>query len=491
MVAAAKKDVDVGITVKKNQDFSEWYTQVVHKAELADIRYGVQGFIVHMPWGFRILRRLYELLEEEVEKDGHQPFLFPLVIKKENLAKEQEHAGFTPEVFWITKAGDKMLEEDVALRPTGETQIYPLYALWIRGHGDLPYKGYQSRICVYRSEKTTRPFLRGREFMFFETHDVFATHDDALKQVETDIEISQRVILKQCKVPFLFFKRPAWDVFKGALRTYTSDTLMPDGRRNQLGSTHDLGQKFSRAFNIQFQDERGEKQYAWQTCFGPGIWRIFAAIIGIHGDDKGLVLPFDLAPVQVVLVPIYYSDEEKKTVLSFCEKICKMLPHFRTFIDASPNSPGYKFNHWEMKGVPLRLEIGPREASSEQATVVTRTSQEKTKVPLKTLGKDIQRFVRAVDEEIGRRAAAYFKDNTKHAQSLAELRKIIQKKPSFVVVPFCSVEQAGASCAEKLKEATDGVYVCGTLYPEEKKAEGNCIMCGKKAGHMVYTAKSY
>src|SRR3989344_1081601 len=239
----------------KKENFSEWYTWVVNEAELADIRYGVQGFIVHMPWGFRIIRRLYEYLEKEVEDDNHQPFLFPLVIKKENLEKEKQHAGFAPDVFWVTKAGNKNIEEEIALRPTGETQIYPTYALWIQGHTDLPFKGYQSRICVYRNEKTTRPFLRGREFMFFETHDVFSTHEQALNQVETDLEICKKVILGKLKIPFLFFKRPQWDKFKGAVNTFTPDTMMPDGKRNQIASTHDLGQNFSKAYNIQFIDK--------------------------------------------------------------------------------------------------------------------------------------------------------------------------------------------------------------------------------------------
>jgi prolyl-tRNA synthetase len=483
------KETNEGITVKKSEDFSEWYSQVVQKAELADIRYGVQGFIVHSPWGFRILRKIYEMLEHEVELDNHEPFLFPLVIKKENLDKEEEHAGFAPEVFWITKSGSKKMEEEVALRPTGETQIYPMYSLWIRSYNDLPYKGYQSRICTYRSEKTTRPFLRGREFMFFETHDVFSTHKEALTQVEKDIRISEDVIRKQCKIPFLLFKRPSWDKFKGASNTFTPDTLMPDGKRNQLASTHDLGQNFAKAFDINFQDKDGKKKQPFQTCYGPGIWRIMAALIGIHGDDNGLILPFDLAPKQVVVVPIF-KDKDKKSVLNYCNELKESL-NFSCIVDDSEATPGFKYNNWEMKGVPIRIEVGPKEVSSKTVTVVLRTNRNKIQTKLKDVNSEIKKQADILDKEIENKSKTYFKDNTHDAKDLDELKRIMKSYRGFVRVPFCSVDKDGEACADKLKEQTDGVNVCGTLYPKEEKASGNCIVCNKKAKHIVYTAKSY
>ncbi len=483
------KKTNEGITVKKDEDFSEWYSQVVQKAELADIRYGVQGFIVHSPWGFRILRRIYELLEKDVEADDHEPFLFPLVIKKENLDKEEEHAGFAPEVFWVTKSGSKQMEEEVALRPTGETQIYPMYALWIRSYNDLPFKGYQSRICTYRSEKTTRPFLRGREFMFFETHDVFATHKEALEQVEKDLLTSEAVIRKQCKIPFLSFKRPQWDKFMGALNTFTPDTLMPDGKRNQMASTHDLGQNFAKAFDINFQDKDGTKKNPWQTCYGPGIWRIMAALIGIHGDDNGLILPFDLAPKKVVIIPIF-KEENKASVIEYCKDLEKKLD-YSCIVDSTESTPGFKYNKWEMKGVPIRIEIGPKEVLEKTATLVLRTNKTKISVNIKDINSEIKKQSINLDKEIEKKAKEYFKNNTHDAKDLTELKKIIKAHRGFVRVPFCSVENDGEKCADKLKEVTDGVNVCGTLYPVEEKASGNCIICDKKAKHIVYTAKSY
>ncbi len=478
------------ITVKKEENFSEWYTQVVQKAELADIRKGVQGFIVHMPWGFRILRKIYEYLEKEVEDDNHEPYLFPVVVKKENLEKEKEHAGFAPDVFWITRAGDKQLEEEFALKPTGETLIYPNYSLWIRSYNDLPFKGYQSRIMSYRNEKTTRPFLRGREFMFFETHDVFATHEEAINQVNKDLEMSQAVLKEKCKIPFVFFKRPQWDKFKGADATFTPDTIMPDGKRNQLGSTHDLGQNFAKAFDVMFQDKKGKKEYAWQTCWGPGIWRMMAAIIGIHGDDKGLILPFDMAPIQIIIVPIF-SEKEKSSVMKYCEELKKSLGKYRTKIDTTEGSPGFKYNEWEMKGVPIRIEVGPKEVQAKKVTIALRTSKTKVESKVSDVSQSIEKHAREVDKEIERKAEEYFKDNTYNAKTLEELKNIMNKKRGFIKVPFCSVEMKGEKCAEKLKEETEGVYVCGTLYPKEEKASGNCIICKKPANHIVYTAKSY
>lgn len=487
---------EIGISVKKDENFSEWFTQVCSErgAKLADIRYGVQGFIVHRPWAFRILRRIYELFEEKVEKDGHEPFLFPSVIKKENLTKEQEHAGFAPDVFWITKEGDKKMEEEIALRPTGETQIYPMYALWLRSYNDLPFKGYQSRITVFRNEMTTRPFLRGREFMFFETHDVFSTHEEALEQVKSDLKICKDVILGKLKIPFMFFKRPKWDKFKGADDTYVPDTILPDGKRLQLASTHDLGTNFSKAFDIKVKDKDEQEKNVYQTCFGPGIWRIMAALIGIHGDDNGLILPFDIVPLQVIIIPIISAKDrfENKKILDKCKELTKRLNKgFNVKLDETENSPGFKYNEYELMGVPLRLEIGPEEIKNDVVTLVRRTDRNKIKVKFNELEKEIKKQGKEVDKQIKERAENYFRGNTKNAKSIMEVKEIIEKHRGFIRAPFCSVDNDGWKCAEQLKADTNGGMVCGTLYPRAEKGEGNCIMCGKKAKWMVYIAKSY
>lgn len=493
----AKEDKNMlGITVKKNENFSEWYSQVIQKAELADIRYGIQGFIVHRPWSFAIIKKLYNFLEEEVERQGHDAYLFPIAVKEKDLAREAEHANFTPEVFWITEAGSEKIEERFALRPTGEAQIYPMYALWFRSHKELPFKGYQSRHTVFRNEMTTRPFLRGREFLFFESHDVFNTHDEALSQIKDDLDTCEKVIKGKAKIPFLYFKRPQWDKFKGADNTFTPDTLMPDGKRNQLASTHDLGTNFANAYDIKVRGEDGEDHFVWQTCFGPGIWRIMAALIGIHGDDKGMVVPFDLAPLHAVIVPILFTDEAKsKNVLGFCKEIEDELKRdgYKVKLDDTDETPGFKYNKWELKGVPLRIEIGPKEVEKNSVCIVLRTNGKKEFVPVKDLIKAMKNSALQLDKDIDEKAEQYFKDNTRDASSMEELKETIVKYKGFIRVPFCSVENDGKECADILKTETEGGNVCGTLYPKEGKVKAGhkCVVCGKKANHTVYVAKSY
>ena len=480
-----------GVTVTKEENFSEWFTQVVQKAELADSRYGIQGFIVHQPWGFSIIKKIYEYLEKAIEDDGHVAYLFPMAVKEGDLLREKEHAGFTPDVFWITEAGSTKLEERFALRPTGEAQIYPMYSLWLRSHRDLPFKGYQSRIPAFRNDSSTRPFLRGREFMFFESHDVFQTHEEALKQIKTDLEICKEIIGKKIKLPFLYFKRPQWDKFKGAVDTFTPDTIAPDGKRLQLASTHDLGQNFSKAYNIKIKDQNDKECNVWQTCFGPGIWRIMAGLIAIHGDDKGLILPFDMAPVQIMIVPILTKGKEK-IVLKECKNILEMLKKYRVKLDDREISPGMKYNEWELKGVPIRIEVGQKEVEAKKVTIAVRTNKNKETISNKSLLLNVKNASEEVDIAIEKRAKKYFKENTKEAKSLKELQKIIEEHRGFVKVPFCSVESDGEKCSEILKAETHGGNVCGTLYPKEEKVVGQkCIVCGKVAKHIVYVAKSY
>ena len=484
-----------GIRAKKEENFSEWYTEVIQKAELADIRFGIQGFIVHKPWGFFIIKKIYEALEAEVETQGHQAFLFPTAVKEENLMKEKEHAGFTPEVLWVTEAGDKKLEEKFALRPTGEAQIYPIYALWLRSYRDLPYRGYQSRISVFRNEMTTRPFLRGREFLFFETHDAFNTHEEALEQIQLDLDTCKKIIHGKFKIPFFYFKRPEWDKFKGADNTFTPDTLMPDGKRNQLASTHDLGQNFSKAYEIKIKGKDEKEFFAYQTCFGPGIWRIMAALIGIHGDDKGLILPFDMAPIQIVIVPIVPKEEFRNNIM----RVCKILEEnvktlgYRAKIDDSEDTPGSKYNKWEMMGVPIRFEVGPKEVENKSIAIALRGIKEKKIVSATDINKELKIKIEELDKALQDRADSYLNDKVRESETLKDLIQIMKKHRGFIRIPFCSVDKDGEKCEEKLKAETQGARVCGTLYPipEKVKHEQKCVVCNKEAKHIVYIAKSY
>ena len=481
-----------GITVKKDEDFSEWYTQVVSPegAALADNRYDVKGAIVHLPWGYKIARNIYRTLEKVIEKRGHEPFLFPVFTHKSNLDKEEEHSGFAPEVFWVTKGGDKDLEEPLALRPTGETQIYPRYAEWLRSHAQLPMKYYQSRHTVYRYESHARPFLRGREFLFFETHNVFETHEEALQSIEDDKETMESVIRDTFKIPFKFLKRPSWDKFLGADNTYVGDCIMPDGKRNQISSTHDLGTNFAEAFDLTYADEEGNHRNPYQTCFGPGIWRIIAAAIGIHGDNKGLILPSTLAPTQVVITPILFDNEDtNQKILEVCNRI-KNESSLRVHIDTRDKNPGWKFNQWEMKGVPLRLEIGPRDLENEEAVLCRRTQSEKTTVDLNSVVATLPSELHGVDADLDAQAEAYMTDRVSTAKTIQDVSEAIEH--GFVKAPFYDIEgEEAEQYADTLQEEVPGAQICGVEPNAAPKDCGTCIVSGKKAKYEVYIAKSY
>lgn len=480
---------ELGVTVKKSENFSEWYSQVLVKAGLVDLRYNVQGFVVHRPWLMRIIRMIYKYFEEELEKTGHEPVLFPLVIPEENFEKEKEHVeGFKPEVFWVTEAGDEKLERKLALRPTSETAFYYMYSFWIQSWRDLPLKLYQS-VSVYRNESNTRPLIRGREFLWIEAHCAFANREEALRQVEEDMENSRKVIWEKLGIPFLFLRRPPWDKFAGAEDTYAADTLMPDGRVLQISSTHDLGQRFAKAFNITFLDKDGQRKYAWQTCYGPGIWRIAAALIAIHGDDKGLVLPFSVAPIQVVVIPIYYKEVDRERILAKAHKVREMLASagYRVFVDAREGyTPGWKFNDWELKGVPLRAEIGVREVEKNMVTLCRRDTGERIVVKDEELVQKVRELEVAILENLKSRAFKFFTESIVEARSREEVTKLLEEG-RIVKMPFCGREE----CAAELKEVTNGGKVRGTEIGFVEGDYGSCAWCGEKSRQIVYVAKSY
>ncbi len=476
-----------GITVRKSQNFSEWYTQVVEKADLADTRYNVQGFIVHKTWSMKIIREIYKLFENELEKTGHEPVLFPLVIPEENLKKEGEHFGLVPDVFWVTEKGiGERLEKKLALRPTSETGFYKMYALWIRSYRDLPLKKYQS-VSVYRNEPVTRPFLRGREFLWIEAHDAFETHEEAVRQIDEDMENMKKVIWENLGVPISFFKRPHWDRFLGAEETYATDVLIPDGKVIQVGSTHDLGQKFSIPFEIKFVDKKEQEKFVWQTTYGPGIWRIFASIIAVHGDDKGLVLPFNIAPIQIVIIPIFYSDKDKKEVMKKCNKLKSSLGKiYRVEIDESEKTPGEKFNHWELFGVPARIEVGAKETKGNFVTLYRRDSITKENVSDKQISKRIEKLSEEVLENLKIKARTFLESNTKSPKNRHDFLRDVSKGGITRAV-FCGREE----CAKEIQNETKGAKVRGTLFGKNEKALGKCIYCNHSAKEIVYIAKQY
>lgn len=478
-----------GITVKKSENFSEWYTQVVQKAELADIRYNVKGFLAHMPWSVRIMKKMNDFFEEELEKNGHEPVWFPALIPESFLKKEKEHAEFSANVFWITEAGANFekLEERLALRPTSETAIYTMFSIWVRGWRDLPLKTYQN--CqVWRYESVTRPFIRGREFYWIEAHNAFASENDALKQVKEDMGITERVMHEKVAVPFFFFKRPEHDKFKGAVNTFAADSIMPDGRVIQLPSTHFLGQNFSKAFDIKFIGKDGKVKHAWQTCYGPAAWRIIGALIAIHGDDKGLVLPPEIAPIQAIIVPIAGKDEEKvMRKVRRTEELLKKNGFEVKVDDRGECTPGWKYNYWELKGVPVRIEVGPVDVRKKQVVAVRRDTGRKVVLKDRLLVKNLRKMIGEIQTGLIKKADRFFKNNLSEAKNFETLKNILRKRGGIVRTNWCG----GRECADYIKAETDGGSIRGTRFDKKEKVFGKCIWCKKEAKVVVYVAKSY
>ncbi|MBN2094417.1 MAG: proline--tRNA ligase [Candidatus Aenigmarchaeota archaeon] len=476
----------------KSENFSEWYLQILSAAELVEDRYNVKGFYIMRPWLMEIVDRIYSVWEKELKEKGHGKVLFPTVIPEENFEKEKEHVeGFTPEVFWITEAGGTKFERKLALRPTSETAMYSVYPYWVRSHEDLPLKCFQS-CSVFRYEtKATKPLIRLREFLWIEAHDAFATEEEALAQVKSDMDTTATV-LNHFNVPVLFFRRPDWDKFNGAVSTFAADTMLPDGKRLQLPSTHYLGQNFSKAFGIKFTDKDEQEKFVHQTCYGPPISRTAATIISLHSDDFGLSLPFSVAPIQIVIVPILKKGSEE-AVLCYAKEISERLKEYFVKIDDRDESPGSKFYKWEIRGVPVRLEVGLRETEEKTVSIFRRDKREKSQAKIEDMEQAIKAIEKSIEENLCVRAKEYFKERIFEAETIDGLKEKIEK--GFVKVPFCSREIDGKACAETLKEIAE---IAGTVYPDEENTPSGarpqgkkCIACGREAKEYVYCCRSY
>ncbi len=492
-MSSEKNDTTQAIfDMDKENNFPDWYTEICRVAELADVRYGVKGFTPFPPWSYMSMNLMFDILEEVLQRKDHLPMLFPTVIPESNLKKEADHIeGFVPQVFWIDELGSgEKLEERLALRPTSETAIYPMYSLWVRSWRDLPMKRYQ-RCSVFRSEvKSTRPFLRGREFLWIESHNVYATHEEAQAQVMEDLETTKEVCTDNYGLPVMVFRRTQWDKFPGGLNTYAADTLMPDGKVIQLPSTHDLGDNFARAFDIKYLNKDNEIVYAWQTCYGPAISRIYGAMISVHGDNKGLRLPFKVAPYQVVIVPIF-KGKDAKAVLKYSSEVKKTLRNagLRVYLDQSDVTPGWKYHYWEMKGVPIRVEAGPRDIKKNSIVLFRRDTMKRETVDLKDLKKRVLALGKEIDENLLRMAEAKFEGLIVDAERFGEIDDALDHG-KIARVPFCSIEIDAYSCAEQVEKNTRG-EIRGTRIDIDEKPEGVCVACGRVAKEVVYIARSY
>tara|TARA_Y100000034_G_scaffold29041_1_gene34945 strand:+ start:5407 stop:7098 length:1692 start_codon:yes stop_codon:yes gene_type:complete len=483
-----KKQEKTTFSIDKNKNFSEWYTDIIQKAELADLRGNIKGMIVFQPWSVLVMEKMYKYIEETLQRKGHKPYWFPTLIPESNLTKESAHIkGFTPDVFWVTHGGDTELEEKFALRPTSETLFYQMFALWIRSYKDLPLKAYQ-RANVFRYEtKATRPFLRSREFHWIEAHCAHETEEDAIKQVHEDMETTQEVLHDIFGLPFIFFERPTWDKFPGAHRTFAADVLNPNGKIVQQPSTHMISQEFSKAFDVKFTDKNEKEKLVWITCYGPAISRIFASIVSVHGDNKGLKFPWKIAPIQTIIIPI----GEDKQIQKQAEKIKQDLitNNISTDIDNSEKRLGEKFYFWEMKGVPLRIEFGKKEISKNELTIYRRDINKKETIKIKDLLSYIQKTSIDIDKNLINQADKLFDNKIINAKSKKEIKEIINAG-KIARCGFCSVEKDGEKCAEIIEKEING-EVRGTKLGEKNKEFSKCIGCDKKANHTVYISKSY
>jgi len=474
--------------ISKVDNFSKWYSEILAKAEIADIRYNVKGFVVIRSWGALILEKMYGFYERALQRTGHKPVFFPAVIPEENFKKEASHVeGFKPEVFWLK---DVAGEGGLALRPTSETAFYQMYNLWIRSWRDLPLKLYQ-RASVFRYEtKATRPLIRDREFYWIEAHDCFATKKEAENQVLEDIKMTEEVMHKIYGVPFLPMKRPQWDKFPGADYTIGSDTIMPDGKIIQQPSTHLLERDFAKSFDVKFKDKNDKEDYVWQTCYGPAPSRILASVISFHGDDSGLVLPYALSPVQVVVVPIFNAKNKVK-VLKEAEKL--KLELFNQGIDVevddSDKRPGEKYFFWEMKGVPFRVELGEREIKSKKVSIFIRDVKKREDCSIGKLGEKVKKLGGEFDARLIKKADSFFKKSIVDCKNKKDIENAFKNK-KIARFSFCSVENEGAKCAEFVEKKLQA-RVMGSRWDKKEVGRGRCVVCGKGGGAVVYAGKSY
>lgn len=470
------------MSLPSKEEFSEWYNEVLRRAEIMDVRYPVKGMYVWHPFGFEFRDRIYDDLRGALTDRGHRQTQFPLLIPRTELMKEAQHIkDFEKEVFWVDRAGVDQLEEPLALRPTSETAIYPMFELWIRSHADLPLKIFQV-VNTFRYEtKHTRPLIRLREITSFkEAHTAHESAEDAETQVEEAVEVYSE-FFDALGVPFIVTKRPPWDKFPGADYTMAFDALMPNGRTLQIGTVHNLGTSFAETFDITFEDRDGEQQLAHQTCYGISE-RCVASVIGIHGDDNGLRLPWHVAPVQVAVVPILFSDEAEE-ILDTCRGIAEELKDrgVRAELDDSDDNPGAKFYRWEMKGVPVRVELGPRDMKKDVAQVVARDG-ESVEVPIGEVPDRVLEAAADYRERLETEARDAMEQGQVEATTMDEARDVVGT--GIAVLQWCG----DVHCGEALEDELDGDLL-GTLM--DRDADGTCVRCGDDASRVAAVARTY
>ena len=463
-------------------DFAKWYTDIIKKAELCDYS-SVKGCTIVRPYGYAIWENIQHILDTEFKKTGHQNVAMPMFIPESLLQKEKDHVvGFAPEVAWVTHGGEEELEERLCVRPTSETLFCDHYKNIIKSYRDLP-KLYNQWCSVVRWEKTTRPFLRTREFWWQEGHTMHETAEEAIQETEMILNIYADFCEKQLAMPVVRGKKTDSEKFSGAEATYTIEAMMHDGKSLQAGTSHYFGDAFARAFEIEFQNRENKPQTPHQTSWGVST-RLIGGIIMTHGDDNGLVLPPAIAPIQIIVVPV---AQHKEGVLEKAQEVKETLAkQFRADIDVSDNSPGWKFAQYEMKGVPLRLEIGPKDIEKNQCVIVRRDNREKTFVSLDNLESEVARLLKAVHDGMYQKALENRENRTYQALNLEEMIQVANEHNGFIKAMWCGDPE----CEAKLKEVA-GVSSRCMPFAQETLGEGKCVCCGKPAKSMVIWGKAY
>ena len=477
---------EIGITVKKTDDFSEWYTQTVIKSELVDYA-PVKGLIVLRPDGYSIWESIKSSLDKKFAATGHRNGFLPTLIPESLLTKEKDHfAGFNPEVFWVTKSGEGELGDRLALRPTSETLAYTLFSKWIRSWRDLPLKINFWNTALRAEIKATKPFLRTSEFLWQEGHTVHTNSDEAQKEVTDILELYKKTVEEELAIPVITGKKSEKEKFVGAVYTFTMESLMPDGKALQMGTSHFLGQNFSKPFEVKYADKENAKNYAWQTSWGVS-WRLIGGMIMVHGDDKGLVLPPRVAPIQVIIIPIYYSDEDKEKIQKISKEIENKLQDAKIRVQVDNReqlTPGFKFNDWEMKGIPLRIEIGPKELEKNQVTFARRHNRQKDDQQITGLVERVVSELDKIHDDMFLDAKKILEDRTVEVNTYDDFKKELEKG-RLIKAPICD----NPECEEKIKEETSADV--RVITEDANDTNSKCIKCSNQSVIKPLFARGY
>jgi prolyl-tRNA synthetase len=477
---------EIGITVKKSNDFSDWYTQCVLKSSIADYSPS-KGFIILRPYGYAIWEIIRELLDDELRKTGHKNGFLPVLIPESLLTKEKDHFdGFMPEVFWVTKSGDTDLGEKLAVRPTSETIAYSMFSKWISSYRDLPLKMNFWNSALRAEIKSTKPLIRNSEFLWQEGHTAHKDENEADEEVRLILDIYKNLIEQYLALPTLSGFKTDKEKFVGAKYTTCLESVMADGKALQMATSHQLGQNFSKPFEIKFLNKDTLEQYVWQTSWGIS-WRVIGAIIMVHGDDKGLILPPKISPTQVIIVPIY-KDDSKTVVKQKAYELEQKLKNSKIRVqtdDRDEYTSGWKFNDWEMKGVPLRVNVGLRDIKENQVELIRRDTKERFYVTEKELVNQTMSTLENIQSNMFDRAKSHLHENTKSAATLEELLSVLDASGGFVACSWCGKRE----CEDLVKEKTTADIRIVPFNP--KNNISSCIGCGEQETIEVYFARAY